>query len=549
MLVSVPNQSVFSRSDCRERRRLMRVYGNRFMHGKAVIHRDIKPANIMLTEVDGRIVYKLIDLSISAVEREAREDVSQTLRTGTTSLQALAGTPHFMSPEQIQEGTAVTAQTDLWSLGVVMFQALGGTLPFAAEESDRTKILYAIVNAQPPQLSDVIKEAGGVSVSISDFIDHALQKRLLDRFETAQAMKSALEDAITLSGDERFGLFISYRVWCDKEFAEALYTHASRCQLRPGRENRLQVYLDKIRLVDGQRFDENFIKGLSNSTVFSPLLSVNCLRGLVELGEADKEDFVLIEWMVAIELQKRQIVQALLPITIEMQDKSRKDSQRDGLPGLYSQSFFEQLRDGKIRGKLEGGKVVEGNDTDLVELPDVVSAKSTAKARFFLQMLDPPVELSEELTTKEVVMRLLSFQAVRLHFENSQLDSFMLARVGSTHEKRAKAIARDHAAQTCAERVVRVIAASGQGTQPWAAMGEANDNIVDVEKDSESRGCGPALRIGLPKACQTLSWSLCSECRIRSCGGSTRISRSSWRSSMGMMSLTSGSCFTMRSPA
>eukprot|EP01046_Picozoa_sp_COSAG06_P043017 COSAG06_NODE_5570_length_3395_cov_9.177161_1_plen_845_part_10 len=460
------------------------------MHGKTVIHRDIKPANIMLTEVDGRIVYKLIDLSISAVEREAREDVALTLRTGTTTLQALEGTPHFMSPEQIQEGTAVTVQTDLWSLGVVLFQALGGTLPFAAEETDRTKILYAIVNAQPPQLSDVVKEAGGVSDSISDFTDHALQKRLLDRFETAQAMESALEDAISLSGGERFGLFISYRVGCDKEFAEALYTHASRCQLRPGRENRLQVYLDKVRLVDGQRFDENFIKGLSNSTVFSPLLSVACLRGLVELGEADKEDFVLMEWMVAIELQKRQIVQALFPITIEMQDKGRRDGQKDGLPGLYSQSFFEQLRDGKIRGKLEGGKVVEGNDTDLVELPDVVSAKSTAKARFFLQMLDPPVELSEELTTKEVVMRLLSFQAVLLHLENSQLDLLepvKLARVDSTHGKRANAIARDHAAQMCAERIVQVIAASCQGTQPWVEMDEANDKIVDVEKDSEPR--------------------------------------------------------------
>ena len=460
------------------------------MHGKGVIHRDIKPANIMLTEVDGRIVYKLIDFSISAVERESREDVSQTLRTGTTTLQALAGTPHFMSPEQIQEGTTVTAQTDLWSLGVVMFQALSGHLPFAPEESDRFKIANTIVSKKPPQLLDAI-EAGGVSDSISDIIDHALQKKLLDRFESAEAMESALKEAITSSGGEQFGLFISYRVWCDKEFAESLYTQASRCQLRPGRENRLQVYLDKIRIVDGQRFDENFIKGLANSTVFSPLLSVNCLRGLVELGETDKEDFVLMEWIVAIELQKRQIVKALFPITIEMQEEGRRDGHKDGVPGLYSQSFFEQLRGGKIRGKLEGGKVVEGDDTDLVELPDVLSAKSTAKARFFLQMLDPPVELTEELTIKEVVMRLLKFQAVLLHFENSQLDSLesvQLARIDSTHGKRAKAIARDYAAQTCAERIVRMIAASGQGTQPWVAMDhEANDKIVDVEKDSEPR--------------------------------------------------------------
>ena len=119
---------------------------DRSIHDKGVIHRDIKPTNLMLTEVDGRNVYKLIDFSISAVERDSREDVSETLQTGTTTLQALAGTPHFMSPEQIREGTAITPQTDLWSLGVVIFQALSGHLPFAPEETDRMKIAYAIVH-------------------------------------------------------------------------------------------------------------------------------------------------------------------------------------------------------------------------------------------------------------------------------------------------------------------------------------------------------------------------------------------------------------------
>eukprot|EP01045_Picozoa_sp_COSAG04_P057126 COSAG04_NODE_27054_length_287_cov_0.829787_1_plen_75_part_01 len=73
-------------------------------------------------------------------------------------------------------------------------------------------------------------------------------------------------------------MFISYRVWCDHDFAEALFKAASKCQLRPGREHRMKVYLDKVRIVDGQRFDENFIKGLANSTVFTPLLSANCLK-------------------------------------------------------------------------------------------------------------------------------------------------------------------------------------------------------------------------------------------------------------------------------
>ena len=70
-------------------------------------------------------------------------------------------------------------------------------------------------------------------------------------------------------------------------------------------------------------------------------------------------------------------------------------------------------------------------------------------------MLDPPVELSEELTVKAVVEKILTYQAVLLHFENDSIDSsepMKLARVGSTHGKRAKAVAQQYAAQTCAER-------------------------------------------------------------------------------------------------
>ena len=91
-----------------------------------------------------------------------------------------------------------------------------------------------------------------------------------------------------------------------------------------------------MRIVDGQRFDENFIKGLANSVVFTPLLSANCLKSFVELGQTDKEDFVLMEWMVAIELKKRGIVKAIFPITIEMQDDGKKDGSKDGKPGADS---------------------------------------------------------------------------------------------------------------------------------------------------------------------------------------------------------------------
>ena len=105
-----------------------------FMHSKQVIHRDVKPANIMRCGGDDRGaagVYKLIDLGIAAVELGAQGGVSETMQTGTTGLAALVGTPHYMSPEQLRAGVVVTHQTDLWSLGVVMFTVLTGACPFA----------------------------------------------------------------------------------------------------------------------------------------------------------------------------------------------------------------------------------------------------------------------------------------------------------------------------------------------------------------------------------------------------------------------------------
>jgi serine/threonine protein kinase len=86
------------------------------MHSKQVLHRDVKPANIMRCAGDigvGAAEYKLIDLSIAAVELDARDGVSDTMQTGTTGLAAMVGTPHYMSPEQFTAGQVVSMQTDL----------------------------------------------------------------------------------------------------------------------------------------------------------------------------------------------------------------------------------------------------------------------------------------------------------------------------------------------------------------------------------------------------------------------------------------------------
>ena len=423
------------------------LLGVGWMHSKDVIHRDFKPSNIMLTEVDGRKVYKIIDLSVSAIQLAAQDQVSNTLMTNATGLRALRGTPHYMSPEQFKPDVAVSHQTDLWSLGVVLYECLSGVKPFAHGEVDDHKISYAVVNTEAPMLPDIIAEVGVVGDNMTAFVSHCLQKDLSARFKTAAEMSAALEETLSAGGDDNFALFISYRVWCESEFAQKLFKATSATQLREGREHRMNVYLDKVCLLDGQRFDVGFIKGLASSTVFAPLMSEQCMQSFADLEQKDKADFVLMEWIVAIELQKRGIVKAIFPIVMGKQ----------GEDGKYEQFFFETLLQGQVAGQ---------------PLPDIVSKMTTEKAREFLGMLEEPVELSEELTVKQVVETILTFQAILLHFENDAIDTKTgLAKKGTmklreSHGGKEQEVALQHVVSVCAERIAKVVRAN----QPELAL-------------------------------------------------------------------------------
>jgi serine/threonine protein kinase len=159
-----------------------------FMHSQNVMHRDIKPANIMRASMDGDVVYKLIDFSIAAVSMEARGGVSMTMQTGTIGLAALVGTPHYMSPEQFTEEQVATAQTDLWSVGVVMFKSLTGVCPFADDKTDPLAIGVDVIHTS---ITTVLRK-GAMSDGMTDVVMGALQKDLSARYQTASTMLDAL---------------------------------------------------------------------------------------------------------------------------------------------------------------------------------------------------------------------------------------------------------------------------------------------------------------------------------------------------------------------
>ncbi|MBC7172291.1 MAG: serine/threonine protein kinase, partial [Polyangiaceae bacterium] len=131
-------------------------------HAKGIVHRDIKPDNIFLSiDPKGSVVPKLLDFGVAKLLRSRS---SAATRTGT-----VLGTPHYMSPEQARGSTDVGPPSDVWALGVVMYQCLSGKLLYDTAELLTT--LSAIASAPDPSL-DMLR----VHPAIRRALERALRK-------------------------------------------------------------------------------------------------------------------------------------------------------------------------------------------------------------------------------------------------------------------------------------------------------------------------------------------------------------------------------------
>jgi serine/threonine-protein kinase len=113
-------------------------------HSKGIVHRDLKPDNIFLASIAGEVVPKVLDFGISKLP----DSMKMMDDTRSTAGGRTMGTPLYMSPEQIRDPSKVDARGDVWSLGVMLYEALCGELPFEAEDVGE---LFQRIHTQAPQ--------------------------------------------------------------------------------------------------------------------------------------------------------------------------------------------------------------------------------------------------------------------------------------------------------------------------------------------------------------------------------------------------------------
>lgn len=162
-------------------------------HAVGVVHRDLKPSNIFLvSRPDGGVSAKVIDFGIARVRGTGPHEAP------LVSPDVLLGTPAYMSPEQVRAEADLDGRTDVWSLGVLLFEAASGSLPFVSQTA--SGLLRAIATEAPRKLAEV---APWLPEGFTAVVDRALARDPDARFATVTALATALRECSLTTPSQR----------------------------------------------------------------------------------------------------------------------------------------------------------------------------------------------------------------------------------------------------------------------------------------------------------------------------------------------------------
>jgi serine/threonine protein kinase len=152
-------------------------------HSQNIIHRDLKPANVMLARrLNGDEQVKVLDFGIGKILGD----------TDGSLVSSVMGTPHYASPEQLQQGNLIDKRADIYSLGVMLFQMLTNELPFNATSVHEVMRMH--LTSPPPALSTIRPDT-------PEYVEHLIQRMLAkdphDRPQSALAVQNLFQEAIS----------------------------------------------------------------------------------------------------------------------------------------------------------------------------------------------------------------------------------------------------------------------------------------------------------------------------------------------------------------
>jgi TolB-like protein len=157
-------------------------------HETGIVHRDIKPENIMLRP-DGYV--KVLDFGIAKLAEstfaKAAADEAESVTLAGTNLGSILGTVRYMSPEQVR-GAQVDKRTDVWSLGVVLYEMVTGHAPFTGETPGET--MSSILEKEPPPLTNYLAHA---PAELQQITSKTLRKEREERYQSAHELLEALQ--------------------------------------------------------------------------------------------------------------------------------------------------------------------------------------------------------------------------------------------------------------------------------------------------------------------------------------------------------------------